>query len=211
MREFKTNILYDTAHTVFFVLFKIFFGYRIIGRENVPKTGPVILASNHASFLDPPLVGSALWRRVNFVARDTLFDRPWKRFILDRWKAFPINRERLDKATLADMMSRLKKGEPVCLFPEGTRSIDENLLPGKAGIGMIVSIARVPVVPVYIKGSFRTMGKEHKAFRPTGISVTFGKPMDFQAMTKIKGHERYQWIADAIMEEIKKLKDGVGA
>ncbi len=208
MRGIKTHILYDAAHAVFFVLFKIFFGYRIAGRGNVPLDGPVILAGNHASFLDPPLVGSALWRRVNFVARDSLFDRPWKKFILDRWKAFPINRDRLDKATLADIMNRLKKGEPVCLFPEGTRSPDENLLPGKAGIGMIVSIARVPVVPVYIKGSFRTMGKEHKALRPARISVTFGKPMDFQTMTKIKGHERYQWIADTIMEEIRKLKEG---
>ncbi len=207
MRGIKTHILYDTAHAIFFVMFKILFGYRIAGRENVPKTGPVILASNHASFLDPPLVGSALWRRVNFVARDTLFNRPWKKFILDRWKAFPINRDRLDKTTLTDIMNRLKRGEPVCLFPEGTRSLDENFLPGKAGIGMIVSIAKVPVVPVYINGSYKTMGKEHKVLKPTEISVTFGKPMDFSALDGKRGHERYQLIADAIMEEIKKLKE----
>ncbi|MHB8174167.1 MAG: lysophospholipid acyltransferase family protein, partial [Nitrospirota bacterium] len=203
----KTHILYDTAHALFYILFKIFFGYRIAGRENVPTDGPVILASNHASFLDPPLVGSALWRRVNFVARDTLFNRPWKKFILDRWKAFPLNRDRLDKATLTDIINRLKKGEPVCLFPEGTRSPDGNFLPGKAGIGMIVSMAKVPVVPVYVRGSHLTFGKIHKAFRPTKISVTFGKPLDFRAVAGMKGHERYQLIADEIMEEIKKLKE----
>ena len=85
-------ILYDLAHFIFFVSFKLVFGYRIIGRDNVPKTGAVILASNHASFLDPPFVGSGIWRRVNFVARDTLFDKPVGRFILKSWKAIPVRR-----------------------------------------------------------------------------------------------------------------------
>jgi 1-acyl-sn-glycerol-3-phosphate acyltransferase len=202
----KTHILYDLAHSIFFVLFKILFGYRIIGRENVPKTGPVILASNHASFLDPPFVGTALWRRVNFVARDTLFNRPWKKFILDRWMAFPINRDRMDKTTLNEILGRLKKGEPVCLFPEGTRSPDGALQPGKAGIGMIVSLAKAPVVPVYIKGSYLTFGKIHKSFRPTKVSVTFGKPIDFSGVEGVSRQDRYQGIADVIMAEIKNLE-----
>ncbi len=204
----KTHIIYDISHTIFYILFKILFGYRIIGRENVPKTGPVILASNHASYLDPPFVGTALWRRVNFVARDSLFNRPWKKFFLDRCKAFPINRDRLDKTTLNEILGRLKKGEPVCLFPEGTRSLDGSLQPGKAGIGMIVSLAKVPVVPVYVRGSYMTFGKVHKSFRLTKVSVTFGKPMDF-SKTEGKGRqERYQGIADAIMAEIKSLEQG---
>jgi 1-acyl-sn-glycerol-3-phosphate acyltransferase len=207
----KTHILYDIAHAIFFVLFKILFGYRIIGRGNVPKTGPVILASNHASFLDPPFVGTALWRRVNFVARDTLFNRPWKKFILDRWMAFPLNRDRLDKTTLNDILARLKKGEPVCLFPEGTRSPDGALQQGKAGIGMIVSLAKVPVVPVYIRGSYLTFGKVHKSFRPTKVSVTFGKPMDFSKTEGASRQERYQGIADAIMSEIKSLEQSNSA
>jgi 1-acyl-sn-glycerol-3-phosphate acyltransferase len=209
--RFKTHILYDIAHTIFFILFKILFGYRIIGRENVPKTGPVILASNHASFLDPPFVGTALWRRVNFVARDTLFNRPWKKFILDRWMAFPLNRDRLDKTTLNEILARLKKGEPVCLFPEGTRSADGTLQPGKAGIGMIVSLAKVPVVPVFIRGSYLTFGKIHKSFRPAKVSVTFGKPIDFSRLEGISRHERYQGIADAIMAEIKNLQQANSA
>ena len=200
-------ILYDLAHFIFFVSFKLVFGYRIIGRDNVPKTGAVILASNHASFLDPPFVGSGIWRRVNFVARDTLFDKPVGRFILTRWKAIPVRREQLDKAVLKTILDRLKAGEIVSLFPEGTRSPDENFLPGKPGIGMIVSMAKVPVVPVYVKGSWKVMGKTHKGFRPTPVSITYGRPMEFTGLEGLRGHERYQKISDAIMEEIKKLKE----
>ncbi|MGC2425108.1 MAG: lysophospholipid acyltransferase family protein [Nitrospirota bacterium] len=211
MPRLKTHIIYDIAHTIFYILFKILFGYRIIGRENVPKTGPVILASNHASFLDPPLVGTALWRRVNFVARDTLFNRPWKKFIMTKWMAFPINRDRMDKTTLNEILGRLKKGEPVCLFPEGTRSPDGTLQPGKAGIGLIISLAKVPVVPVYVRGSYLTLGKMHKSFRPTKVSVTFGKPIDFSKVEGKSRQERYQGIADAIMAEIKSLQEGNSA
>src|SRR5512143_3170391 len=125
--------LYDLAHAIFFVVFKLLFGYRITGRENVPSTGGVILASNHASYLDPPLVGTGIGRRVNFMAKEELFNRPWKRFVLSNWKAIPVRREQLDKAVLKSVLERLRAGEVVGLFPEGTRSPDGELMPGKAG------------------------------------------------------------------------------
>jgi 1-acyl-sn-glycerol-3-phosphate acyltransferase len=203
-------LLYDFAHAIFFVLFKLIFGYRIIGRENVPVAGPVILASNHASFLDPPFVGTGVRRRVNFVAKEELFNRPWKRFILTRWKAIPIKREQLDKTMLRAILDKLKAGEVVGLFPEGTRSADENLLPGKPGVGMVVSMAKAPVVPVYIKGSWMTLGKVHSKLRPTPITVVYGKPITFTDMEGGKGHERYQMISGRIMEEIEKLKNALG-
>jgi 1-acyl-sn-glycerol-3-phosphate acyltransferase len=203
-------LLYDLAHAIFFVLFKLVFGYRVIGRENVPDTGPVILASNHASFLDPPFVGTGVKRRVNFVAKEELFNRRWKRFILTRWKAIPIRREKLDKEMLKTILDKLKSGEAVGLFPEGTRSPDEKLLPGKPGIGMVVSMAKAPVVPVYIKGSWLTMGKVHTKLRPTPITMVYGKPMTFPVLEGVKGHERYQAISERIMEEIEKLKMELG-
>lgn len=204
------HLLYDLAHAIFFVLFKLFFGYRIIGRENVPAEGPVILASNHASFLDPPFVGTGVWRRVNFVAKEELFNKPWKKFILTRWKAMPIRREQLDKAALRTILDKLKAGEAVGLFPEGTRSPDENLLPGKPGIGMVVSMGKAPVVPVYIKGSWRTLGKVHTRLRPTPIALVYGKPIDFAGLEGGRGHERYQMISERIMAEIEKLKNELG-
>lgn len=203
-------LLYDLAHAIFFVLFKLVFGYRVIGRENVPAAGPVILASNHASFLDPPFVGTGVWRRVNFIAKEELFNRPWKRFILTRWKAIPIRREQLDRASLRAILDRLKDGEAVGLFPEGTRSPDDNLLPGKPGVGMVVSMAKAPVVPVYIKGSWLTFGKVHTKLRPTPITMVYGKPITFTGLEGLKGHERYQVISERIMAEIEKLKNELG-
>ncbi len=202
--------LYDLAHVFFGVFFKVMFGFRVIGRENLPKTGPVILASNHASYLDPPFVGTGAPRRVNFLAKEELFNRPWKRFILTNWKAIPVRREQLDKAVLKTVLDRLKAGEVVGLFPEGTRTPDGELLPGKAGIGMIVSMAKVPVVPVYIKGSDKTMSKAHKGLRRCPITIAYGKPIEFGRLGKEAGHERYQRISDTIMDEIKKLRDEIG-
>src|SRR5512135_2755890 len=109
--------LYDLAHVFFSVFFKVMFGFRVIGRDNLPKTGPVILASNHASYLDPPFVGTGAPRQVNFLAKEELFNRPWKRFIMRNWKAIPVRREQLDKAVLKTVLDRLKAGEGVGLFP----------------------------------------------------------------------------------------------
>jgi len=199
-------LIYDLAHVFFAVSFRPIFGYRVIGSGNVPKEGPVILASNHASYMDPPFVGTGIWRRVNFVARDTLFDRPWKRFILNSWRAMPVRREQLDKSVLKAILGRLKEGKVVGLFPEGTRSEDGELQPAKAGIGMIVSMADVPVVPVYIKGSHKTMSKRESKLRAVPISIVYGKPMRFPKVPGEPGHDRYQRIADEIMAAIAELK-----
>ncbi len=200
------NIVYDLTHALFFVLFKFLFRYKVVGRENVPKEGPVILASNHASYLDPPFIGTGLWRRVNFVAKEELFNRPWKRFILTRWKAIPVRRERLDKGTLKAILDRLKAGEVVGLFPEGTRSPDGDLLPGKSGIGMIVAMAGAPVVPVYIRGSLRTLSKQEKRLKFVPITVTYGAPVEFAGLEGEAGHDRYRRIADDIMARIEGLR-----
>ena len=200
------NIIYDLGHIMFFILFKLLFRYKVYGGENIPKKGAVIFASNHASYLDPPLIGAGIWRRVHYVAKEELFSSPWKKFILTQWKSIPIKREKLDKGMLKAILKPLKEGGVLTVFPEGTRSPDENLLPGKAGIGMIVSMANCPVVPVYINGSWMTLGKNHKKLSLVPISVTFGKPVVFGKAEGETGHERYQRISDAIMAEIEKLK-----
>ena len=208
---FRFGLIYDLGHVFFFLLFKLLFGYKVYGTENIPKSGPVIFASNHASFLDPPLIAAGIWRRVNFAGRDNLFKKRWVAFILRQWGTIPISRERLDKAMLKSLMVKLKAGEILCVYPEGTRSPDENLQPGKPGIGFIVSMMKgVPVVPVYIMGSWMCLGKKHKSIRPTPISVEFGKPVYFDhdgRESGIKGNERYQMIADSLMAEIEKLKN----
>lgn len=203
------EIIYDLGRASFFVVFKLFYGYKITGRENIPEEGPVIIACNHASYLDPPLVGAGLRRRINFVAKEELFKNPVLRYLFTKWRSFPIKRDQFDKAMLKSILDRLRNGEMVGLFPEGTRSPDENLLPAKPGLGMIVSMANCPVVPAHINGSWRTLGKVNKKLRAVPISLTFGKPMVFEKVEGETGHQRNQRITDAIMAEIEKLKKGV--
>jgi len=200
--------IYDIGHILFFIIFKLFFRCRVIGRENLPGTGPCIVASNHASYLDPPILGSMVWRRLNYLARDTLFNTPFKKFILEQCNSIPVRREQLDKSVLNVVLGKIKAGELVVLFPEGTRSPDGGLLPGKPGVGLILSMAKVPVVPVYIHNAYRTFGKENKGFRVVPLTVVFGEPMDLTGI-KGKGHEKYQRMSDMVMEEIQKLKNSL--
>jgi len=202
------NIVYDIGHAFFYIVFRLLFRCRAIGRQNVPKTGPCIIASNHASYLDPPIIGGMLWRRLNYVARDSLFNRPYKKFFLTRCKSIPIRREQLDKSVINSILGRIKAGEPVVLFPEGTRSPDGELLPGKPGVGLILSMAKVPVIPTYVKNSYLTLGKTHKRLRLVPLTVVFGEPMDLTGV-KGKGHEKYQRMADLVMEEIAELKNAL--
>lgn len=198
---------YDISHVIYWILFKIFFSFRTIGWRNVPKEGAVILASNHASYLDPPLIGNGTLRRLNYVAKEELFNRPWKRFILTLWGGIPINRDKFDKASLKRIMECIKAGKALVIFPEGTRGPDGELLPAKPGTGMLVSMAKCPVVPVYVKGSYRSLGKVHRKlhlFVP--ITVIYGKPMEFPEVEGEQSRDRYQRITDEIMAAIADLK-----
>ncbi|HEX9859652.1 MAG TPA: lysophospholipid acyltransferase family protein [Nitrospirota bacterium] len=201
------DMIYDVAHFVFYFLFKPLFRFKVVGEENVPKEGPVIIACNHASNLDPVIVGVAMWRRVNFMAKEELFTTPAVSFFLRSWRSFPISRERLDKTMLKTILGKLKDGEALGVFPEGTRGDGDNFLPVKPGIGMIVSMSRAPVIPVYIKGSYLTLAKAHKKLRFVPIKIVFGSPVDFSGVAGGKGTERYQAIADEVMSAIAKLKE----
>lgn len=199
------DLIYDIAHLFFYFLFKPLFRFRVTGEENVPKSGPVIIACNHSSNLDPVLVGVAMWRRVNFMAKEDLFTKPAVSFFLRSWRSFPISRDHLDKKMLRTILDKLKAGEALGVFPEGTRGDGENLQPGKPGIGMIVSMSKAPVIPVYINGSYRALGRDNK-FRPAHISIAFGRPVEFSGASGGKGSERYQAVADDVMAAIAGLK-----
>jgi 1-acyl-sn-glycerol-3-phosphate acyltransferase len=202
------RLVYDVGHVLFYVIFTIFFGCRVYGRKNLPKEGGFILASNHSSYLDPPILGSMTWRRLNFLARDTLFSTPFKKFVLEQCNSIPVRREQLDKSVLNVVLGKIKSGEPMVIFPEGTRSPDGEVLPCKPGIGLIISLAKAPVIPIYIKNAYRTLGKEHKGFRFTKLTLNIGEPIDMSGLTG-KGHERYEKMAAMIELELKKLKEEI--
>jgi len=204
--------LYRTCAVVVRGIARAWFRLRVAGIENVPRTGPVILASNHVSFADPPLVGCALPRGIYFLARKSLFDIPLLGWVIRRLNAVPVDRDGGGGTGLKAILDRLSAGEGILLFPEGTRSPDGTVQPARAGVGLTVIKSDAPVVPVCVVGAFEAWGRHQAWPRPRPVVVIYGKPMDFAALRAEAhgcGKERlkaiYQEVADTLMAAIQGL------
>lgn len=204
--------LYRSCAVVVRLLARAWFRLRVGGIENVPGTGPVILASNHVSFADPPLIGCTLPRGIHFLARKSLFDVPFLGWLIRQLNAVPVDREGGGGAGLKTILDRLAAGEAILLFPEGTRSPDGKVKPARAGIGLTVIKSDAPVVPVRVVGGFEAWGRHHAWPRPRPVSVLYGQPMDFAALRAEAGtcgKDRlkaiYQEVANNLMAAIDRL------
>ena len=207
------NLSYRIGWTCFRVMYATYFRWRVFDAENVPLDGGVILASNHSSFLDPPLVGSGLKRDINYLARESLFRFPGIGALLRSWNAVPVDRDGGGARGLKTILDRLLAGNAIILFPEGTRTKDGRLQPARSGIGLTVIKSTAPDVPVRVFGTFEAYGRQHKIPRPYRVAVRYGKPLDFAALRaeaktcdKARLKEIYQQVADEIMAAITKLE-----
>src|SRR5438445_8066212 len=194
-------------------MYAVYFRWRVFNPERVPLKGPVILASNHASYLDPMLIGAALHRGINYLAREDLFRFPILGWILRYWQAVPVNREGSGAKGLRAILDRLLAGGAIILFPEGTRTHDGKLQPARSGIGLTVIKSSAPVVPVRVFGTYEAYNRYLRVPRPRRVEVKFGQPMLFEqlrAEAKTCSKERlkqiYQEVADQIMAAISKLE-----
>ncbi|HEX4350883.1 MAG TPA: lysophospholipid acyltransferase family protein [Verrucomicrobiae bacterium] len=210
------NLSYRIGWTVFRAMYATYFRWRVFNPENVPLQGGVILASNHSSFLDPPLVGSGLRRDINYLARESLFRFPGIGALLRSWNAVPVDRDGGGARGLKAILDRLLAGGAIILFPEGTRSPDGKLQAARSGIGLTVIKSTAPVVPVRVFGTFEAYGRDIKFPRPYCVMVKYGRPMDFGALRaeaktcdKPRLKEIYQQVADEIMAVIAKLEPKV--
>ena len=208
------NHIYRIGWLGFRALYRFYFGWRVYNPERVPLTGPVILASNHASYLDPPLVGAGIRRDINYLARESLFRFPVVGWVLHKWNSVPVDREGGGARGLRAILDRLLKGGAIILFPEGTRSRDGKLQPARSGIGLTVIKSNAPVVPVRVFGTYDAFGREMRFPRPfRRVIVKYGKPMRFEklrAEAKECSKERlkriYQQVADELMTNIAALQ-----
>src|SRR5690242_774878 len=207
------NLSYRLGWTFFRLWYATYFRWRVFNPERVPETGAVILASNHASFLDPPLVGAGLKRGINYLARESLFRFPGVGALLRSWSAVPVDRDGGGAAGLKAILDRLLAGGGIILFPEGTRTKDGRLQPARSGIGLVVIKSGAPVIPVRVFGTFEAYGRQVKFPRPKRIAVKYGQPMNFEKLraeakgcSKARLKEIYREIADEIMAAIGKLE-----
>ncbi|HYW54979.1 MAG TPA: lysophospholipid acyltransferase family protein [Dongiaceae bacterium] len=189
---------YRFAHIVVGLLFRIVFRYRVIGADKVPRDGGVILAANHISNFDPPILGIALPRPVSYMAKKELFGMPVLKTILPWLYAFPVDREAGGTAALRAALRMLKEGRCVGIFPEGGRNVtgdnDE-----KAGAAFLAAASGAPVVPTAIVGTRR--------LRPFArVTVVFGEPMHVARNRQSKEDDLAK-ASGEIMQRIRTLEE----
>jgi len=207
------NFVYFLGWCAFRTIYATYFHWRVFNPERVPLKGPVILASNHASYLDPPLVGSGVKRGINYLARDTLFRYPGMGWLLKQWNSVPVDRDGGGAAGLKAILDRLLAGGAIILFPEGTRTRDGKLQPARSGIGLTVIKSTAGVVPARVFGTYEAYGRHTKIPRPHRVAVKYGRPMHFEKLraeaktcSKPRLKQIYQEVADEIMGAIAKLE-----
>ncbi len=176
------------------IIFSIVYRREITGLENLPKNGSYILAANHQSYADPPLVGSCIKKKIYYIAKKELFRIPVFGWLIKKMNAFPVDRELADAGALKNALKILQSGNILLVFPEGTRYKPGKIRKLKNGAAMLSIASNSPVVPVAIVNS-------DKLFKFKKLKVKFGLPMIFDAS------EDYGSITKKIMSEIEKLKN----
>lgn len=182
------------------------FRYRVDGR--IPETGGVLVAANHASYLDIPLLGCGMRRRAWYLGRSDLFPVPVLNGILQSLGWIPLRSGRLDRQAFGKAISLIQSGKVVVIFPEGGRSQDGHLRQPKAGIGVIVSQTGCPVVPAYIKGTFDVLPTGSRWPRFRRVAVRFGAPLVFEIGSrkeKAETKQFYQQVSRTVIEHIAAL------
>jgi len=201
------NPYYWVCYHLIKLLGRIFFRLRVIHRERMLNHGPVILAANHQSFLDPPLAGSVSDRAVYFLARRTLLDGPILGWLLPKLNVVPVDSEGgKDRTALKALIRILRAGEGTLVFPEGQRTLDGNLQPAQPGLGLVIAKTLAPVVPMRIFGAFAAWPVHEKFPRPGRITIVVGEPIYFsQQDVDAGGKELYQQLSQRVMDAITAL------
>ncbi len=189
------------------LLARLFFGFRIVHRERMIQTGPVILAMNHQSFFDPPLAGNACDRAIYFLAKKSLMKTPVLGWLLPKLNVIPVEIEGNDRSALKALIRILRDGHCALVFPEGSRTPDGNLQPPLAGLGLVIAKTRAPVVPMRIFGAFDAWpigGKIHLWRR---ITIVVGDPINFSDPDfETDGRDLYARLSRRVMDAIAALE-----
>ena len=185
----------------------VLFGCHAVGVENVPKTGAVIVAANHQSYLDPPLVGMAIRREAYFFAKKELFDIFGLRWIVALLNIIPVRRGIYDPEAINRTVSILSKGQALVMFPEGTRDNGREFLKPKAGIGLIARRSKVAIVPAYL---YRTNRFWSALLTRKRMKILFGTVMPSEQLGQYGDDKNgYQALTEEVMGRIARLREMV--
>jgi 1-acyl-sn-glycerol-3-phosphate acyltransferase len=200
------NFYYWLGYTSSRWLAKLLFRFRIVHRERMLETGPVILAMNHQSYLDPSLAGNAADRPIYFLAKRSLLDVPVLGWLLPKLNVIPVEQEGIDRSALKAVIRVLKQGQGVLIFPEGSRTLDGNLQPPLPGLGLIIAKTLAPVVPMRIFGAHEALPRNGRRLRLAPITIVVGEPIYFTAGdVEGGGKDVYTRLTQRVMDGIAAL------
>lgn len=187
--------IYKFGRFVCYIIVNLLFRIKVIGKENIPKNGPVIICSNHISNFDPPLVGATNKRPISFMGKAELFEKPIMGKLMRKVRVFPVKRGLSDRNALKTGLKILKDEQVIGLFPEGRRSKTGEIGKGLAGAGFFALRSDAVIIPCAIIG-------EYKLFKR--VYVVYGRPVEMASLKKDKVSP--QQATDTIMEAIRSLK-----
>ncbi|SDD38373.1 lysophospholipid acyltransferase family protein [Sporomusa acidovorans] len=197
--------MYELLRILFTTLFSIVFRWQIIGAENIPPGG-VIIAANHISLWDPPVIGSALSRRIHFMAKEELFTNRIFSWIITKLGAFPVKRGTADRTAIRTALTILEKGAVLGIFPEGTRSKNGKLGNPEPGLALLALKAGVPIIPTAVIGTNKVFSNGCLLPR---FKVIFGNPIILSRSETVK--ESMEAMSSKVMTEIGNLLERADA
>src|SRR5438128_5601989 len=206
-RRQRMNAYYWLGYWISRLLAQIFFRFRILHRERMIQSGPVILAMNHQSFFDPPLAGNASDRAIFFLARRTLLDHWFWGWLLPKLNVIPVDQVGSDRSALKALIRILRAGQATLVFPEGARTLDGNLQPAQPGLGLVIAKTRAPVVPMRIFGAYDAWPMHGKIRLGPKITIVVGEPIYFSDVD-LSGHGKdlYGRLSQRVMDAIARLQ-----
>jgi 1-acyl-sn-glycerol-3-phosphate acyltransferase len=192
-RPLLNRIWYQLWRNLLKLIAVLVYRTRFSGQENIPASGAVLVVSNHQSHFDPPLIGIGCWRQMNYVARKTLFSfRPFGWF-LHSVGAIPIDRDGLGLNGIKESLKRLKRGEMVLIFPEGTRTSDGEIAPFRPGFTALAARSNAAILPAAVDGAFQIWPRTKKFPGLGRIHVRFGDPIPH---SEIAGRDERELLAE---------------
>ncbi|MBW3584121.1 MAG: 1-acyl-sn-glycerol-3-phosphate acyltransferase [Euryarchaeota archaeon] len=204
--DHDTSVFWKVSYATLVPLIRAAWRLRFTGRENIPKEGPAILASNHLSFLDHFLFPPATRRQIYFISKAEHFQSPIKRSLFRKWGVIPLKRGKGDTAAMEVSLELLRTGHLFGIYPEGTRSLDGKLHKGRTGVARLALLSGAPVIPVAMCGTFEAMPKGKSWPRFPKVEVRIGKPLSFGHLAdKVEDRATLRRVTDEIMMAIRDL------
>ena len=199
------TVMYSFLRLVFTPVLKGYFGLRSEGAERIPERGPLLIAANHASYIDPFVLGATCPRPIHFMMLKKYWKKPLLGWVAGKAGAFPVDPGSANPSAIRESLSVLKGGGVLGIFPEGGISRDGIMKPGMSGVALLALRTGVPVVPAAILGSHKALRKGMVVPRPHRVLVRYASPLQFPKGPSRPEMESLSEVTERIMESIDRL------